>query len=48
MRLVHYSVISKTTGKRVYTSCYSYKAEEFLATLPDPKNYYISHKHLSI
>lgn len=48
MRLIHYSVINKNTGKCVYANCRGYKAEEFLATLPDKENYYISHKHVSI
>ena len=48
MRLIHYSVINKTTGKKVYTNCRSYKAEEFLANLPDKENHYITYKWVSI
>ena len=48
MRIVHYSVINKTTGKKVYTNCRHTKAQEFLATLADTDNHYIGYKWLSI
>ena len=48
MRLVHYYVINKETGKRVYTNCRLHKAEEFLQNLQDKENYVICYKWLSI
>ena len=48
MRLIHYSVINKETGKKVYVNCRQYKAEEFLANLPDKDNHCISYKWVSI
>ena len=48
MRIVHYSVIEKSTGKRVFVHCRMHKAEEFVQTLPNPENYKIGYKWLSI
>ena len=48
MRLIHYYVINKKTGKKVYVNCRQSKAQEFLANLTDKENHYISYKWLSI
>lgn len=48
MRTIHYYVINKTTGKKVYTNCRHSKAQEHLATLEDKDNHYIGYKWLSI
>lgn len=48
MRLIHYSVINKETGKKVYINCRSSKCEEFLETLEDKENYFIGYKWVSI
>ena len=48
MRLVHYYVINKETGKRVFTHCRRQKAEEFLQSLQDKDSYVIGYKWLSI
>lgn len=48
MRLCHYSVINKETGKRVFTRCSERECREFMTTLEDKENYYIGYKWLSI
>jgi hypothetical protein len=48
MRLVHYYVIEKATGKKVFVNCSHIKAQEYLATLEDKESYYIGYKWLSI
>lgn len=48
MRLIHYYVINKETGKKVYVNCRKYKADEFLANLADKENHYIGYKWVSI
>jgi hypothetical protein len=48
MRLVHYYVIEKATGKKVYVNCRFAKAEEFLQGLENKENYCIGYKWLSI
>lgn len=48
MRLVHYYVIEKATGKKVFVHCRPAKCEDFLATLKNKENYFIGYKWLSI
>ena len=48
MRLVHYHVINKETRESIYVDCRKFKAEEFLANLPDAENYTIGFKWVSI
>lgn len=48
MRIVHYYVINKTTGKKVFVNCSHIKVQEYLATLADKGNHYIGYKWLSI
>lgn len=48
MRLIHYYIVNKETGKRVYTNCRFSKCEEMLATMENKENFFISHKWVSI
>lgn len=48
MKLFHYYVINKNTGKKVYVNCRKAKADEFLANLADKENYFIGYKFVSI
>jgi hypothetical protein len=48
MRTIHYYVINKTTGKKVFVDCRQSKAQEYLNTLADKDNHYIGYKWLSI
>lgn len=48
MRTVHYYVINKTTGKKVFVDCRRNKAQEYLESLEDKENYFIGYKWLSI
>ena len=48
MRLIHYYVINKKTNERIYTNCRGYKAEEFLASLPNKEDYEIRYRWVSI
>lgn len=48
MKLFHYYVINKETGKKIYVNCRRFKAEEFLANLADKENYFIGYKFVSI
>ena len=48
MKLIHYHVINKTTKESIYVDCRKYKAEEFMANLPDAENYAIGYKRVTI
>lgn len=48
MRTVHYYVINKITGKKVFVNCRHNKAQEYLESLEDKENYFIGYKWLSI
>lgn len=48
MRLIHYSVIEKATGKRVFAHCQECKCQDFLKTLENKDDYYIGYKWKSI
>ena len=48
MRVVHYYVVNKSTGKATGVGCYRYKAEAIIAEKADPENWAIAHKWLSI
>ena len=48
MRTIHYHVINKNTNKSVYVNCRQHKAEEFLASLPNAKDFEIRYKWVSI
>jgi hypothetical protein len=48
MRLVHYYIIEKATGKKVYTNCRPAKVEEVLQNMKNKENYCIGYKWLSI
>lgn len=48
MRLVHYYVVEKATGKKVFVNCRHSKAQEYLNTLEDKEGYFIGYKWLSI
>ena len=48
MRLIHYYVINKVTGNKVNVGCYKSNADKAIADKPDPENYYIGYKWLSI
>lgn len=48
MRLIHYYIINKTTGKAVCVNCYRSKAEAIIAEKADPENWAIGYKWVSI
>ena len=48
MRLVHYSVIELSTGKRLFSHCQKCEAEKFITNLHNPENYKIVYKWVSI
>ena len=48
MRLIHYYVVNKSTGKAENVGCYRYKAEELIANKTDPNNWAIGYKWVSI
>ena len=48
MRLIHYTVINKTTKERVYTNCSQAKCQEYLDKMPNKENYTIVYNWLSI
>ena len=48
MRLVHYYVINKTTGKATNVGCYRSKAQAIIAEKADPENWVIGMKWRSI
>ena len=48
MRLIHYAVIEKSTGKKVCVSCKEQKCKEVLNTLQNKENYRIGYKWVSI
>lgn len=48
MRLIHYSIVSKETGKRVFTHWNEAKCREQLETMNDKENYFIGYKWVSI
>ena len=48
MRLVHYYVVNKITGKATNMGCRKVWAEEAIASKADPENWTIGYKWLSI
>jgi hypothetical protein len=48
MRLIHYYIIEKATGKKVYVNCRHSKAQEVLQNMENKEGYYISYKWMSI
>ena len=48
MRLIHYYIVNKETGKRIYSDCRVAKCEEILATMKNKENYFIGYKWVSI
>lgn len=48
MRIIHYAVVNKKTGKKAFVHCELHKAEDFLNTLENKEQFEIRHKWLSI
>ena len=48
MRIIHYGVFNKETGKRIYIDCRRYKCVEFINTQDDKQNLVICYKWISI
>lgn len=48
MRLIRYFVISKETGKGVYTNCRESACKAFVEALDNKEMYVIKHKWLSL
>lgn len=48
MRIVHYNVYNKITGKHVRTFTRSFEAANYVASMADAENYVVCTKWLSI
>ena len=48
MKLNHYYIINKNTGKAVAVDCWKHKAEAKLAGMADKENYFIGTKLVAI
>ena len=48
MRFCYYSVINKSTGKRIYANCRLEKVEDYLRNLHNSNDYFIDYKWKSL